>query len=899
MFAPFVIRRLSHFSAVLIALCFGVSSARCELLTIRLPTRKASGLYPFPRLEPATPRLTLALSGGSLRGAAHLGALKVLEEEGIPIQGIAGTSIGALIGGLYSTGFTTNEIYARLRLINWSRILFDEPERSSLLLARKEEHSRQLLMIRLDSDLAPVVPGALSPGQRLYRILLELTLGTPYRPVTDWDQLPIPLRVVSTDLVTGRQVTLDRGDLALGIRGSLSLPLLFDPLALDSLQLIDGGISANIPVAVARQMGGDIVVAVDATADLMPLELRYQPWQIVDQVTTILGAKSNVQALLEADVVVAPDFGSDTANTGMEYCFRLGYEAMRKQIPRLKALLNPSPLPDDSTFLAFSRISYTTEIGSSLFDSSLSAAPAEWVAGGGANIREIRDYLRKAYHCGTIADAGADYDREGSILVVHFQLTPWLNELTFSGDRIFPDDLLRAPFLSQLGSRLNYDSLQVALKTTLEGFRERGYPLMTFAALHYDSSRGQLNLKIDAGRLREVKFIGLKRVPEALLAREIPLRPGQPVTRDAILEGTSNLYATDLFRSVYPSFLHARDGWILEMRMSEQPALPVRLGLAYQDERRTRGFIELVYPAPFYYALRMTVFTAIGELDRIHRLTLQADRIAGLPFTYDLSASFEQKNRRVYNREHHSIGNSLERRWGGRLELGGQAPSWGLLAFTARLEEHHDQHPDQKNEYPHQYPDQENVYPLAAVGARLAVDTQDRTPFPKRGIHTEAALETAGKYLGSEEDFSKIWGSWEGYYTPFRRYTFGGRLGGGTSDRTIPQDEQFRLGGIDSFPGLHLDEVVGGMQMWGGSELRYDLISRILADSYIGLRYDIAGSWSDASAQITRRDWMQSVSFYIALDTFLGPFKLGWGYLLDRGAVAPQQLLHIQVGNMF
>ncbi len=888
----------SYVAAAVIVSCAAIladaSDCRSSPREICLPLRPAHGLYPFERLEPVRPRLTIALSGGGARCLAHIGILEALEEADVHPDGLVGSSTGALVGGLYAAGFTPAEIKDRLLKFDWGSVLLDEPERKTLPLARKEEHSRHLLTLRLDRHMAPVVPGAISPGQRLYQTLLELTLDAPFRPVGPWTGLRVPLIIPATDLPTGQSVIIDRGDLTPALRGSLSIPLLFDPLILGTLQLIDGGITANIPVEIAREMGGDVVLAVNATSPLRRTEPPYHPWQIVDQVTTILEREADDHSLSLADIVVTPDLGDvqSTSTIDSERLINTGREAMREAMPELLELLRPSPEDDDNMFLTF--IAVTLKCDGNKGDpqtEGLPIPPPEWSRAGGATVGQVRELLRRIYTSGTVCEARAFYDSESETLRFHIRRNPTLQRVIFNGDRLLPDSLLAAPFEPLYGRPMDYDSTRSALEQLLRIYRSAGFPAATITDLSFDASSGAMSIGLKVGRLGGIRFIGIERVPESWLKREIPLHPGRPITRAGILDGTANLYATGLFRSVYP-VLHLGqepgETWTLELYVSEHPAPPVRLGLAYQGERKTRGFIELIHPSPFNYAARLVLFASPGQRDAEYRIEGLDDKAFGLPLIYKLSFGYCRRERALYNSHHDRSGDYTEARWGGNLEVGGPSLRWGLLSLTSRWEQHENRYPDRKKDYL-----------LAAVGARLAVDTEDRTPFPNRGIRAQAGFETSGSYLGSGRDFTRLWGRWEGFETPLHRHTFGLRVGAGIADLTTPGDERFRLGGMHSFPGLHLDEAIGALQMAAGCEYRFDLISRVLADSYLGLRFDVAGSWPDPDAQILDRDWMQSFALYFAFDTLLGPLMIQWGHLMGIGAPTAQDILFVQCGNLF
>ncbi len=860
----------------------------CAPLEITVPTRTVKDAFYHQRIMPDRRRLMIALSGGGDRGLAQVGVLEILEEAGLKPDGITGVSIGALVGGLYAAGYTTSQITARLAQLDWSGILLDRPERKTLLLARKDEQARHLLSLRLGKHLTPVIPGAIAPGQKLYMSLLDLTLDIPCRTDGDWSNLRIPLQILATDLKTGRGVVFNSGDLTPGIRGSISMPLLFDPFQYDTLQLIDGGITNNIPVKLARTAENDVVLAVNTTSPLRSTAPPVQPWRIVDQVTSIMEKEADARSLDEADIVVSPQLGNIfiVEPEQVDDVVDAGRRAMETVLPDLQRLLKRPVQEDDTVFIRFSRVD---------FNGGASPAPPPFHEGsdlnGGAEIGEIRDYLWRLYRDGTVRNVHARYDSSNSVLSIKVIRTHRLTGVEFSGEPLIPDSILVEPFKPLLGRLLNLDTAAVALCNVLSLQRRAGFPLTTVSAVSFDTTTGKLDLKMDAGCLGGIRFVGLKKVAEGWIRHEIPLERGQPVTRQGVVKGTANLYATGLFRNVHPVLSRNRRGsgyWTLEVHVSEHPSPPVLLGLAYQSEQLTRGFIELVHPYSFYYAARTVLFTSFGKMDTEYRISTLTDKLFGLPLTYNLSMAYNMRKRTSYDSDHNSAGDYRQTRWGGSIQVGGHILTWGMLTFACRWEKHENH-----------YPAKDEFYSLGAINARFAIDTQDRTVFPKHGIRLESMYESASDYLGSDRKFNRFLGSFDGCATAFRRHTLSLHFRGATSDRTTPSDEQFRLGGIHSFPGLHLDEKVGQMQIAGGVEYRLDLISRILAESYVGLRYDIAGSWRDPEAQITRRDWMHSSGIYLALDTMLGPVIIQWGHLFDIGPSPMQDILFIQIGNQF
>ena len=263
---------------------------------------------------PATaprPRIGLVLSGGGARGLAHVGVLKVLEREHIPVDAIAGTSMGAIIGGLYASGMTAAELEAALLAIDWETVFAPRVSREQLSQRRKEEDFEISPVLEIgmhDGELrAPL--GALS-GRGLESLLRRYTL--PVRELHAFDALPIRFRALATDMESGQPVILDSGDLALALRSSMSVPGVFAPTEVHGQLLGDGGLVDNLPIDVARAMGVDLVIAVNVGTPLAGRDTLSSVGGLTAQMINIL-TEQNVQrsiaSLTPRDRLITPALG--------------------------------------------------------------------------------------------------------------------------------------------------------------------------------------------------------------------------------------------------------------------------------------------------------------------------------------------------------------------------------------------------------------------------------------------------------------------------------------------------------------------------------------------------------------------------------------------------------------
>lgn len=299
--------------------------------------------------EAPRPKIGLVLSGGAARGLAHIGVLKALEEQGVKIDAIAGTSMGAVIGGLYASGYKIDELEKLALGIDWQQALSDAPPREDVPFRRKQDDRdflvKQKLSFRDDGSLG--LPLGVIQGQNL-ALLLESMLAHA-SDTRDFDKLPIPFRAVATDIASGEKVVFRKGHLPRVIRASMSIPAVFAPVEMDGRLLVDGGMTDNIPLDVARDMGVDIAIVVDIGT---PLRSRKQLATVVDvlnQSITLMtrrNSEEQLASLHKNDVLIQPplaSFGVTDFGRAQEM-IDAGYRATRILDARLAQLRPAEPL---------------------------------------------------------------------------------------------------------------------------------------------------------------------------------------------------------------------------------------------------------------------------------------------------------------------------------------------------------------------------------------------------------------------------------------------------------------------------------------------------------------------------------------------------------------------------
>ena len=286
--------------------------------------------------SPARPRIGLALGGGSARGFAHIGVLKWLDEHRIPVDAIAGTSMGGLVGGAFATGMTPAEIEHLVSTISWAKVL--EPGASFADKAFRRKQDARAYPSRLEFGLRGgfSLPAGLSASQQVELLLGRIAM--PYYATTSFDQFPTPFRCVAADLKSAETVVFDSGWLAQALRATMALPGVFAPVTVDGRTLVDGGILNNVPADVVAAMGADIVIAVDVSGDLAYEKRGDSLLAVLIESLDVMMRAGSRRALESANIVLVPDlkgFWSLDFDRADQFA-RLGYAAAEAQRPALE-----------------------------------------------------------------------------------------------------------------------------------------------------------------------------------------------------------------------------------------------------------------------------------------------------------------------------------------------------------------------------------------------------------------------------------------------------------------------------------------------------------------------------------------------------------------------------------
>ena len=294
-------------------------------------------------------KVGLVLSGGGAKGMAHIGAIKIIEEAGIPIDYVVGTSMGSIIGGLYSIGYTPEQMDSMVRKQDWGFLLSDQILRKDMNMQEREADEKYVISVPFNKSAIQDLTGGLIKGQNISNLFSELTLG--YHDSLDFNKLPIPFACVSENIVKGEEYVFHDGVLSTAMRASMAIPGVFTPVRLDSMVLVDGGVVNNYPVNVAKQMGADVIIGVDVQSELRPANELENAGAILSQLIDLMGQDNYLKNLKETDVLIKVNVKGYSAasftKNAVDSLIHRGIVAAKAQQEALMELKKEIGLPAD------------------------------------------------------------------------------------------------------------------------------------------------------------------------------------------------------------------------------------------------------------------------------------------------------------------------------------------------------------------------------------------------------------------------------------------------------------------------------------------------------------------------------------------------------------------------
>jgi NTE family protein len=882
--------RLLYIALALCLVCFTriESFADSDTTIIRLESVSPKpGEIAFPLKETAKrPKIGLALSGGGARGLSQIGILKVFERENIPVDYIAGTSMGGIIGGLYAVGYSASELESIVQKIEWNDLLSDTPSRLSLFLSQREESEGSLFQFRLDG-WKPYTPLALTSGQKLSNLFTNLIpprakagFSSKWfaQSQSNFDDLKIPFRAVTTDLVTGERVVLDSGDLAQALRATMAVPLAFSPVEMGEKLLVDGGLVDPVPVEVVKQMGADVVIAVNTVSSLLPAGKIKNPLDLANQATSIMSLQKKEEELEKADLVITPqlsefsamDFGDVTK------LIRSGEDSADSLIAEIEKLIEDKKHtiyvsrevlnPDSFAF----KICELDFLGNQKIKKDFLRGVIETKIESYVTKEQIRSDLGKIFSTGYFSDVFATLSKiRGDEYSLYYGVVenPPVRKIIFRNNSIYPDSFLQRQIHFLPAEILNLKILQEGLDSVIAVYHKNGYSLAHFENIRYDSVSQDLEVSLNEGIISKIELSGNKRTRNWVVLRNFPLKPGKPFNSESASRGISNIYSTGLFENVVLNTYPAKEklspeGLVLQLKVKEKKFSLIRVGAHYKDEYKTEGFLQFVDANFLGVGNEIYTHLQYGDRKQIYKLNFKADRIFKTYLTYKLNI-FHQRERKYLYDSHKETGYFKQQRTGTTFSLGQHISKLGRASIETRWE---------KVEIDNKVSKTKSTNNIRSLILRSLVDTFDKYPFPDKGKYHHLYFEFAGDILGGDVVYRKAFTSLESYFPLHKRVNFHPQIALGISDGGVPLSEKFTLGGPDNLYGLFAEELRGDKMLLGNLDLRFKFLHRL----YWTVSYDMGNVWSKVES-IKLKNLRHAFGTSLALDTPLGPLEFAYG----------------------
>ncbi|RPI74215.1 MAG: hypothetical protein EHM47_04235 [Ignavibacteriales bacterium] len=839
----------------------------------------------IPRKKPV---VALALSGGGSRGLAQIGVLRALEEAGIKIDMIVGTSMGSIIGGLYSAGYSIDQLDSIAINTEWDDLLSSggDTDRRELFVDQKITEDKAILTLRLNG-LTPIIPTSINTGHKLSNYLNLLTLQAPVHNDSSFDELKIKFRAVCTNLVTGEPVIIDGGSLSQAMRASSSVSFFLSPVLKDTLILVDGGLVANIPVKIAVDLGADIIIAVNTTSDLYTREDLELPWIIADQVISIPMKLLNENQLSYADVVISPDISekSSTDFNNLTSVIEKGYVSTKSNVEEIKYKINSYEQKNIS--------SATEEVYFTNVKNNNSAYPWAipllklYAARDSVSISDIRMDLYNLYDQGSFKNISAEIFKEYENTEVIFipEYYPEIKEIECWGISVLNKSDVDSVTGDYMGKGFRGETACSLIVDLINLYRKKGYSLAALEEITFDDFTGRISLSFNEGIISQIIVEGNETTNSNVIRREFPVKAGDYFLHQEMSEGLTNLRSTNLFEDMILEVEKINNRNIVLLKVQERTAGLLRLGFRADNEYNAQFSFDIRDENLFGTATELGLLMYGGTRNRGYILEHRANRIFSTYLTYKLDAYYQLKDIYTYTNETTSSERRFSRirsgeyrqiQYGASASAGTQVEKFGNLIFKGKYQFDEIKNLDRSTETP---------YKTKIVSLKISstIDSQDRYPYPTSGVYFTGSYETASSLLGGEIGFTNLGFDYKSYFTINDVHTLSPRVMMGFGDKTLPLSQQYSLGGQNSFFGMRDNEFRGRQIFLSSLEYTAQLPFNIFFDTYFRLRYDLGSTW-DEQEQIRFKDLRHGIGGTISFDTPIGPadFSVGRSFLFIK-----------------
>jgi len=831
------------------------------------------------------PIISLALSGGGARGLSQIGVLKALIENEIEPDIIVGTSMGGIVGGLYSAGYSVSQLEEIALKTNWDDLLtFNNRDlRKDLFIDQKLKLDKSLLTLRIDG-FTPILPTSFNDGQKLSNYLNILTFDAPLHADESFDLLRSKFRAVCTNLVNGEIVVLDKGSLSKALRASSSVTFFLAPVKYDSLILVDGGLVANVPVQIARQENPDLVIAVDVTSPLWSAEDLEYPWIIADQIVSIPMRKLNMTQLSQADFVISPQLMNFTSTNidRIDSLILLGYESSFNISKKIK--LKIKELYENK--INGKKVYLNNLYFDSSFDSTELTFFNDIIDLDSVSNKEIQIRLEKLYSTGYYDEISiyAKVDLNQTILTLHKKKNPTVKNLMLIGVSKIQSNSINNIFKEVLNFPYSTIKLSEALTNLISLYREDGLSLAKVQEINFEPENHRLIIFIDEGIISKIKVSGNNKTNEDIIIRELPVSEGDFFRIVDIEKGLRNLRSTGLFEFVEITVSEIDGQNTLNIIVVERTTSLIRFTNRIDNDYKFQAGIDIreenlagtgsEVGLSFFGGSRNRFFSIEHKSNRIfdtyltYRLTIF--RNFKDIYTFSTNSISETRFSRVINGEYRQINYGLS------FALGSQVERFGNVIVEGKYQI------DQIKNLSSNIVEQYNLKFLS-LKISSTIDTQDKVPYPEKGFYFNGYYETAQSFLLGDLGYTIFGFDYKNFFKIFSDNVISTRFRWGFADKTLPLSQHFSIGGLDSFWGMREFEYRGRQIFTTSFFYRYKLPFKIFFPTYIKFGYDLGNVW-EVQEQIRFKDLRHGIGSSLSFDTPVGPaeFSIGRSFIIKK-----------------
>lgn len=532
----------------------------------------------FMAKEPR-PKIGLVLSGGGARGLAHIGTLKLIDSLQIPIDYIVGTSMGGIIGGLYASGYTGNEIEKYALSADWNEILHDRPPRSETPFLEKKDDGKFQIEFGFEG-FSLTLPGGFIGGQNISLRLANLTsaVGT----IRDFDNLPIPFRCVAIDLLTGDVVVLKEGSLSKAMRATMSIPTIFSPVEWGDSLLIDGGVLNNFPADVLKEMGADIIIGVNVGSQLAPREDLKSLIDVLAQTMVLTDYPKQKENYKLCDVLIKPELDGFTTTDFDE-----------DQVKEIIRRGNSAAASNKNKFVELKN--------KYVYDPFLSTVDGKTTS-------------KKPLITTIILSGGSSYTLEYLYQLIGHSPNDYL-------DLIELQDSVSAMKTSGLFSEVEYSIQLIGAEIVKLHFKltEKKQPI-----IHGFTIYGNENLHFD------------------FILDILGLRAGDPFSKEKLDEQIRYMSGLGYFEEITYIIEPVRENYIrIILTVKERPLRKLRIGFRYDDRYKIVGIIGFQATNTPFLGMREELFIQFAGLFKAEYIAFYPSRTLNLPLYPYITASYK------------------------------------------------------------------------------------------------------------------------------------------------------------------------------------------------------------------------------------------------------------------